>query len=187
MAVPRNPLSSTDPTKTGPTGGPSAGPSASRASSPFGRPGGDDDFVIDLDGVNLNGNRVGEGVWLAYVSGVVKEQSKSGNPMFTWSFTVYDGPFAGSVSKMYTALTPNALWKLGEVCTAIGYELPETLRFTFGDLKAHALGVFVGLNVTMQDYQGSPSPSLDTVMTPEQWGHEPGTHIPKAGVPTPGK
>lgn len=158
--------------------GPNAGAGASRngpPTSPFGRPGGDDDFVIDLNGVDLSGGFVGVGNWLGYISAVERSQSKAGNPMLVWTATVYQGDYAGKSMKLYTALTPDAMWKFVEVLDAVGYKMPEDNRPNFQDIKAHAIRVLVIMEVIDGEYNGAPRAQLNAFRIPEAGA---GTRIP---------
>lgn len=143
-----------------------AGP---RPNSPFGRPGGDDDFIINLDGVDLDpaSKYPSIGVHLGYCSEIVKATSKAGNPMLVWTFTILEGEDAGKTSKIWTALTPDAMWKFVEVQNAHGYEPPADNKVRLGDLKKHCLRTQVLLDIQEQDYNGGKVPSLAAVAAPE--------------------
>lgn len=178
--APKNPMTRrpSSATATGTAAAPST-PAPGPSGTPFGRPGGDDDFVINLDGVDLSGGHIGPGDWTAYVSQIEKGQSKAGNPMITWTFTLYDGPYAGKSAKVYTALTPDAMWKFAEVCDAVAYPIPEDKQVRFGELKKHALRTLVVVTVVEGVYNGRPSNSIDTVYPTE----EPGQKINSPGSP----
>lgn len=151
--------------------------------SPFGRPGGDDDFLIDLSGVDADSTQgyIPEGQHPFYVQAITKETSKAGNPMLVWTLTVLDGPQAGTSKKVYTAITPNAMWKVYEMASAVGFPIPENGQFSLGALKAHAQDVIVTGDVIVEDYNGRPSSSVKAVYPPTHV--EPGTKRPNPGVP----
>lgn len=172
--APRNPMSKPATAAPSPDG---PGP---RPSTPFGRPGGDDDFVINLDGADLSSKMIPAGDYYAYVSELTKETSKAGNPMVVWSVTIWGGEQEGKTMKSYTALTPDALWKFAENCAAVNYPMPEDKRIKFGDLKKAALRTIVTIRVVDSEYNNRPSTSLDSLFP---YSDEPGKKLPSAGVP----
>ena len=95
--------------------------------NPFGNPNGnnnsnDGEFSVDLSGAGEGGGDrflVQEGKHPCKVTDLVRETSKSGNPMFVWDFTVTAGPDAGKDLRLWTVLTPAALWKLKQVAEAL--------------------------------------------------------------------
>ncbi len=135
--------------------------------NPFGSPGAesdDDDFDIDL-GDAEGGIEVG--VYAMRVLDVEKQVSKAGNDMWTWTFVVTGDDKGkacdadGTELKLWTALTPAALWKLIEVVQALGIEVVD------GKIKAKKkdlVGKTCFGNVEMREYQGRDVPSLDKCM-----------------------
>ena len=78
-----------------------------------------------------------DGEYAVRVTNVNKEESKKGNPMFVWDFEVCDGEHTGHSGRVYTALTPAALWKLSETVEALGLgENGQAVKFS----KQKALG-----------------------------------------------
>lgn len=175
--APRNPMSASNATapKAAPSSGPGSGPTA------FGRPGGDDDFVINLDGAELTSRNVVPGDYYAYVSAIEKTMSKAGNPMIVWDITLYGGEYEGKTFKVYTALTPEAMWKFVECCQAVAYPFPEDNRPKLGDVKRHALRTIVIARFVEGEYNGRPKSEISNLMPHDV---EPGKKLPGSGVPT---
>lgn len=137
----------------------------------------DTGFVIDADEV------------IGRVIDVEKGTSQSNNPMWTWFFAVNEGPHAGKELRTYTALTPAAMWKLREVCEALGLgEGGKTAKFT----KKDAIGRLCVLNLEVQEYKGvkrssivSCTPHPDGAGTRAKTAAGPASKpaAPKGGVP----
>lgn len=174
-SAPRNPMSA--PSATAPKAAPAGGPAGS---TPFGRPGGDDDFVINLDGADLSTRNVPAGDYYAYISALEKTTSKAGNPMVVWDVTLYGGEYEGKTYKVYTALTPEAMWKFVENCQAVDFPFPEDNRPKFGDVKKHALRTIVIARFIDGEYNGRPQSQISNLMPHDT---EPGKKLPSAGVP----
>lgn len=64
---------------------------------------------------------VPNGDYLLKCLGCKKDVGKdSGNPMWVWDFVIFEGEFEGKDFKLYTVLTQDAMWKVLEVCVALG-------------------------------------------------------------------
>lgn len=131
--------------------------------NPFGNPVQDESFEIDLT-AELQAGMVPEGVYRGKCINVEKGVSKSSNnPMWTWTFVIIDGPHAGGEFKLFTAVTPAAMWKLAETLEAMG--LAQNGQATkFG--KADALNTIVDLVVEHDKYQDRPRASLVRIQAP---------------------
>tara|TARA_Y100000593_G_C4240794_1_gene302033 strand:+ start:430 stop:891 length:462 start_codon:yes stop_codon:yes gene_type:complete len=90
-----------------------------------------------------------DGEYAVRVTNVNKEESKAGNPMFVWDFEVCDGPHTGHSMRVYTAMTPAALWKLSETVESLGLgENGQAVKFT----KQKALGRRALAQVEAEEY-----------------------------------
>lgn len=82
------------------------------------------DFTdVDLDG---GGFRIEPGDYPLKVVEAVQEVSNNDNDMITWTFEGTKGKAKGKTFKMWTALVPEALWKLHSVLTALEVDIPES-------------------------------------------------------------
>ena len=159
--------------------------------NPFGNPGNpasasDDDFVIDLTGVESSGGRqdfIGVGEHLGFCSDVVKQTSKAGNPMLVFTFTVYRGEYAGKSRKLYCSLTASALWKLDETLNALGFKLGDDRKLSIAAIKEGAKRTLVTMEIVEgEPYNGRPTTDFARVSPPGDL--EPGTKIGVPGVPS---
>ena len=176
--APRNPMAA--PAATAPKAAPKGPGGPGGPGTPFGRPDGDDDFVINLEGADLSSRHVPEGAYYAYCSNIARGESKAGNPMITWDFTLYGGEHEGKTLKVFTALTPEAMWKFIEVCNAVAFPFPEDKRPKFGAVKEAALRTLVIVHIADTEYNNAVQSQITTVLPHDQ---EPGKRIPDAGVP----
>jgi len=69
--------------------------------------------------------RIPPGDYVMEVASVAQETSKQGNPMLTWVFKGQDGPAKNKSFYLYTTLNADALWKLANLLTALGQDVPE--------------------------------------------------------------
>lgn len=97
-------------------------------------PMGADNFEVDLSEVQ-SGFTIPNGVYKVKCVEIEQTVSKSGNPMFTWTFEVSAGPNAGFQSKVFTALTPAAMWKVAETVEALGVgQTGQVVKFKRSDV-----------------------------------------------------
>lgn len=137
-------------TKAGAT--PPKGPSGH-----FGKPK-DEDFEVDLSEVS-NAFCVPDGYYPGQVTDVIKDVAKSSNnDMYVWDFTIIgSSPEAGKTFKLYTALTPAALWKVAETLEALGLaQKGSVVKFKKGD----AIGKRCGLKMVTEEYNGRNSSKI---------------------------
>lgn len=78
-----------------------------------------DNFEVDLTDVT-DGYTIPDGNYRVRCIEVEQGVSKAGNPQFIWTFEVSDGDHAGFQSKVFTAITPAAMWKVAETVQALG-------------------------------------------------------------------
>lgn len=103
-------------------GMPHPGPSGSRNSG--------DMFEIDLSRVD-SGLTIPDGEYTLQCIEVEQGVSKADNPQYIWTFVIVDHPeFEGREFKVFTALTPAAMWKVAETVEALGIgSTGQTVRF----------------------------------------------------------
>lgn len=133
-------------------------------SNPYGSPtdDDDDDFSAEFDGDETA--TVAAGTYTARVVDVVKGDSKAGNPMWTWTFAVTGNEkgkksdFDGKELKLWTALTPAAMWKLSETVQALGIPVEDNkIKCKKGDL----VGKSCLIEVQEDEYNGRPSAKIN--------------------------
>ena len=79
-----------------------------------------DNFEVDLTNVEVMEFTIPDGIYRVKCTNVDQSVSKDGNPMFVWDFEIADGPHKGFKSKLFTAITPSAMWKVAETVIALG-------------------------------------------------------------------
>lgn len=117
---------------------------AGKPDSPFGKPSADEVFDILIPEGAETGKIPASDQYIGKLLSLTKETSKtSGNPMWTWVFTIAEGDYAGLDFTMWTPLTPNALWKLADTLTALGIDWKPGEPVSFK--LAEVLGTLVRL------------------------------------------
>lgn len=160
--------------QAGPTiGGPQIGgplPGGPGGASP------DGDQIIDLTQIKPGSrqDQLDVGRHLGYCSAVnVDDESKAGNPMITFTFTVMAGSNAGRSRNTYCALTPDALWKLLETLKALGI---DDLKPSKNLIAQNAPGRVVVMNVIQGKlYEGNPTTDFNRVEPATEYGFPAGT------------
>ena len=100
-------------------------------------------FEIDLTDVTSS-YLIPEGTYRVRCIDVEQSVSKSGNPMFVWTFVVIGTPNAGHELKVFTAITPAAMWKVAEVVIALGIgQTGQTVKFQRSDVINRECGAMV--------------------------------------------
>lgn len=96
----------------------------------------DDEFEIDLTKVENKGfTIVDRGRYVAQVVEFIKGVSAAGNKQFIWTFRIMQGDFKGVELRYWTALTPNALWKIAETLESLGIKASGSIiKFTRSDI-----------------------------------------------------
>lgn len=131
--------------------------------SPFGAPNAAEDDVFSVDLTDAQSSfQITPGTYPAKVIGVEKGLSKtSGNPMFTFTFVIMSGEFAGREFKNFCSLSPAAAFKLAEVVTALGLGvIGSTSSFT----RNQAINKAVMLKIEDDTYQGEDRSTIKKVL-----------------------
>lgn len=141
-----------------PTPSPSAGTAPMPGSS---IPAGADNFEVDLTEVQSN-FVIPDGIYKVKCMDIEQTVSKGGNPMFVWTFEVIEGPNAGFQSKVFTAITPAAMWKVAETVTAMGVgQEGEVVKFKRSDV----IGKDCGALIEQNEYNGQNRSQISRVMS----------------------
>ena len=120
-----------------------------------------DTFEVDLSGVS-DGYTIPDGMYPARCIDVQQTVSKGGNPMFVWDFEVPSGDFRGRTFKLWTAITPAAMWKVAETVIALGVgQSGQTVKFKRGDVLNKPCGIVVEAD----EYNGKPSSRITRVVS----------------------
>lgn len=102
-----------------------------------------DSFEVDLTEVESQGT-IPAGPYRAKCANVEQGVSKGGNPMFIWDFEILEGDGKGRVLKVFTAITPAAMWKVAETVIALGVgQTGEIVKFKRSDVVGKDCGVVV--------------------------------------------
>lgn len=129
---------------------------------PFADPGAnvqDDSFDVDLTDVQSN-FRIPAGQYEGVLTDLTKQVSEAGNPMWVWKFRLTRGENAGREFSTFTALTPQALWKVAEVVEALGLGAQGSAsKFS----RADAIGRLATLNIVDDNYKGQERSSIGSV------------------------
>lgn len=120
-----------------------------------------DTFEVDLSGVS-DGYAIPDGMYPARCIDVQQTVSKGGNPMFVWDFEVSSGDFQGRTFKLWTAITPAAMWKVAETVIALGVgQAGETVKFSRGDVLNKPCGIVMEAD----EYNGKPTSRITRVVS----------------------
>ena len=129
-------------------------PGNSSASSP-------DAFEIDLTNIQDN-LKVPDGLYKVRCQDVEQSVSKGGNPMFVWTFVVVDTQYTGREFKVFTAITPAAMWKVAETVMALGVgQQGQVVKFKRSDV----IGKDCGALIEVTEYNGQARSQISRVMT----------------------
>lgn len=121
-----------------------------------------DGFEVDLTEVQGNSYTIPDGVYKVKCTNIDQSVSKGGNPMFVWDFEVIEGQYAGFVSKVFSAITPAAMWKVAETVQALGVgQTGQVVKFKRSDV----IGKICGALFEQSEYNGSNRSSIVKVMT----------------------
>lgn len=102
-----------------------------------------DNFEVDLTDVK-DGFVIPDGSYRVKCTDVEQTVSKGGNPMFVWTFEVSEGQNAGFQGKVFTAITPAAMWKVAETVKALGVgQTGEVVRFKRSDVINKECGALI--------------------------------------------
>ena len=122
-----------------------------------------DNFEVDLTGVEAGGQFViPDGNYRVRCVEVEQQVSKGGNPMFVWTFEISDGPYKGFQSKVFTAITPAAMWKVAETVVALGVgQHGQVVKFKRSDVLNKECGALI----EKTEYNGKTNSQISRVMT----------------------
>lgn len=121
-----------------------------------------DNFEVDLTNVESNGFTIPDGIYKVRCMNVEQTVSKGGNPMFVWDFEISEGPHAGFKSKVFTAITPAAMWKVAETVIALGVgQQGSVVKFKRSDV----LNKECGAMFETDEYDNKKRSQIARVMT----------------------
>ena len=120
-----------------------------------------DNFEVDLTDVQDNFN-IPDGNYKVKCMDVEQNVSKGGNPMFVWTFQINEGEHAGFESKVFTAITPAAMWKVAETVEALGVgQTGSVVKFKRTDV----VGKECGAIFEQTEYNGQTRSQISKVIS----------------------
>lgn len=120
-----------------------------------------DTFEVDLTDVESQG-LIPAGAYRAKCVNVEQSVSKGGNPMFVWDFEILEGDGRGRILKVFTAITPAAMWKVAETVIALGVgQTGEVVKFKRSDV----IGKECGVTVEDTEYNGNVRSQIQNVVS----------------------
>lgn len=115
-----------------------------------------DAFEVDLTNVS-DSYMIDEGAYRMRCIEIEQSVSQSGNPMFIWTFAIVEGKYAGREFKMWTAITPAAMWKVAEAVQALGIgNTGSVVKFKRSDVLNRECGGII----ETQEYNGNDRSTL---------------------------
>lgn len=121
-----------------------------------------DSFEVDLTGVEESSFTIPDGFYKVKCLDVEQSVSKGGNPMFVWQFEVSEGDHAGFQSKVFTAITPAAMWKVAETVQALGVgQTGSVVKFKRPDV----VGKECGALIEKTEYNGKTNSQISKVIS----------------------
>lgn len=122
---------------------------------------GADSFEVDLTEVQ-NGFTIPDGNYRLKCVDIEQQVSKGGNPMFVWSLEVSAGQHAGFQGKVFTAITPAAMWKVAETVKAFGVgQEGQVVKFKRSDVVGKECGGYI----EKTEYNGQERSQIQRVFT----------------------
>lgn len=141
-------------------------PGASTNTPMPGAPAGPDSFEVDLSDVQENSFTIPDGLYKIKCIDIEQSVSKGGNPMFIWTFEISEGDHIGFQSKLFTAITPAAMWKVAETVQALGIgQTGQTVKFKRTDVINKECGALI----EMTEYNGQNRSQISKVMTLKEY------------------
>lgn len=120
-----------------------------------------DSFEVDLTNVQDN-FKVPDGLYRVRCQDVEQSVSKGGNPMFVWTFVVVEGDYTGREFKVFTAITPAAMWKVAETVMALGVgQQGQVVKFKRSDVINKECGALI----EETEYNGNTRSQISRVMS----------------------
>ena len=121
-----------------------------------------DNFEVDLTDVQSNSFTIPDGNYRVKCVDVGQSVSKGGNPMFVWTFEISEGDHKGFQSKVFTAITPAAMWKVAETVIALGVgQTGSVVKFKRTDV----VGKECGALIEATEYNGNTRSQISRVMS----------------------
>ena len=121
-----------------------------------------DNFEVDLTDVQSNSFTIPDGNYRVKCVDVEQSVSKGGNPMFVWTFEISEGDHKGFQSKVFTAITPAAMWKVAETVIALGVgQTGSVVKFKRTDV----VGKECGALIEATEYNGNTRSQISRVMS----------------------
>lgn len=82
--------------------------------------------------------------------------------MFVWDFELSEGQYKGRTMKVFTAITPAAMWKVAETVIALGIgQSGEVVKFKRSDVINRECGVIIG----QSEYNGNTRSQIEKVVS----------------------
>ena len=136
-------------------------PAPGSAPAPSAAPSQADDFTVDLTEVESS-TLIPDGTYRVKCVNVEQSVSKGGNPMFVWDFEIVGGTkYDGRILKVFTAITPAAMWKVAETVQALGVgETGKVVKFKRTDV----VGKECGAVVEKTEYNGNERSQISRVI-----------------------
>lgn len=121
-----------------------------------------DSFEVDLTEVQGNSFTIPDGNYKVKCVDIEQSVSKGGNPMFVWTFEVSEGNHKGFQSKVFTAITPAAMWKVAETVQALGVgQTGSVVKFKRTDVINKECGALIEAT----EYNGNTRSQISRVMS----------------------
>lgn len=120
-----------------------------------------DSFEVDLTDVQDN-FKIPDGNYKVKCVDIEQSVSKGGNPMFVWTFEISEGDHKGFQSKVFTAITPAAMWKVAETVQALGVgQTGSVVKFKRTDVINKECGALI----EQTEYNGNTRSQISRVMS----------------------
>lgn len=120
-----------------------------------------DNFEVDLTEVS-DGFTIPDGNYKVKCIDIDQSVSKGGNPMFVWTFEIIEGNHKGFQSKVFTAITPAAMWKVAETVIALGVgQTGSVVKFK----RADVLNKECGAVFEKTEYNGQERSQISKVIS----------------------
>ena len=141
---------------------PGASAPAGNSPMPGQAPASADSFEVDLSNVEMNSFVIPDGNYRVRCVDIEQTVSKGGNPMFVWTFEVVEGDHKGFQSKVFTAITPAAMWKVAETVVALGVgQQGQMVKFKRSDV----INKECGATFEQTEYNGKTNSQIQRVMS----------------------
>lgn len=109
-------------------------------------------ITVDFTGVESGFPRVPDGDYLLEVTKITEEESEeSGNSYLSWTYQIVGGKHDGKKVGDILSLSPKALFRLKDLLTAMGAEIPDG---EFNLAVEDYIGVQVGATIGQEEYNG---------------------------------